>query len=87
MMFYFLLLQINFFQDHTKIIMCPLMQVCTYIDEKRDFHIFKLPLIEKFGCSKELASRIRYARTMVDRLMTSKSGGSCRVKSAVPSNS
>ncbi|XP_033751628.1 serine/threonine-protein kinase PLK1-like isoform X1 [Pecten maximus] len=76
-------LQINFFQDHTKIILCPLMQAVTYIDEKRDFHIFRLSLIEKYGCSKELASRIRYAKTMVERLMTTKSG-SGRVRSAAP---
>ncbi|XP_052245171.1 serine/threonine-protein kinase PLK1-like isoform X2 [Dreissena polymorpha] len=77
-------LQINFFQDHTKIILCPLMQAVTYIDEKRDFTIFKFSLIEKFGCSKELASRLRYARTMVERLMTTKSG-SGRVRSSAPS--
>ncbi|XP_008842031.1 serine/threonine-protein kinase PLK1 isoform X2 [Nannospalax galili] len=29
--------QINFFQDHTKLILCPLMAAVTYIDEKRDF--------------------------------------------------
>ncbi|XP_061167130.1 serine/threonine-protein kinase PLK1-like [Saccostrea echinata] len=79
-------LQINFFQDHTKIILCPLMQAVTYIDEKRDFHVFKLSGIEKFGCTRELASRLRYARTMVERLMTSKSG-SGRIKSANPSTS
>ncbi|XP_062612626.1 serine/threonine-protein kinase PLK1-like [Saccostrea cucullata] len=79
-------LQINFFQDHTKIILCPLMQAVTYIDEKRDFHVFKLSGIEKYGCTRELASRLRYARTMVERLMTSKSG-SGRIKSANPSTS
>lgn len=68
------LFQINFFQDHTKIILCPLMQAVTYIDEKRDFRIFKYSLIEKFGCSRELSSRLRYAKTMVERLMTTKSG-------------
>ena len=80
------LFQINFFQDHTKIILCPLMQAVTYIDEKRDFHVFKLSGIEKYGCTRELASRLRYARTMVERLMTSKSG-SGRVRSANPSTS
>ncbi|KAL5006331.1 hypothetical protein ScPMuIL_015137 [Solemya velum] len=74
-------LQINFFQDHTKIILCPLLQAITYINEKREFHTFKLSLIEKFGCTKELSSRIRYARTMVERLITSKSG-SGRIRSA-----
>ena len=74
-------LQINFFQDHTKVILCPLMQCVTYIDEHRNFRTFRFELIEKHGCSKELASRLRYARTMVERLIQSKSS-SGRVKSA-----
>ncbi|XP_067912136.1 serine/threonine-protein kinase PLK1 [Heterodontus francisci] len=64
--------QINFFQDHTKIILCPLMNAVTYIDEKREFHTFKLSMIEEYGCCKELASRLRYARTMVEKLLTTK---------------
>ncbi|XP_048817197.1 serine/threonine-protein kinase PLK1 [Lagopus muta] len=74
--------QINFFQDHTKVILCPLMAAVTYIDEKRDFRTYKLSLIEEHGCCKELASRLRYARTMVEKLLGSKSG-SARVKSSV----
>ncbi|XP_077428247.1 serine/threonine-protein kinase PLK1 [Vanacampus margaritifer] len=62
-------LQINFFQDHTKLILCPLMSAVTYIDERRDFRTYKLSLLEEFGCSKELFSRIRYAKLMVERLM------------------
>ncbi|XP_070684633.1 serine/threonine-protein kinase PLK1 [Pempheris klunzingeri] len=64
--------QINFFQDHTKLILCPLMAAVTYIDEKRDFRTYKLSLLEEFGCSKELASRIRYAKLMVEKLLDSK---------------
>ncbi|TKS68523.1 Serine/threonine-protein kinase PLK1 [Collichthys lucidus] len=64
--------QINFFQDHTKLILCPLMGAVTYIDEKRDFRTYKLSLLEEFGCSKELASRIRYAKLMVEKLLDSK---------------
>ncbi|NXC22454.1 PLK1 kinase, partial [Corythaeola cristata] len=71
--------QINFFQDHTKVILCPLMAAVTYIDEKRDFRTYKLSLIEEHGCCRELASRLRYARTMVEKLLSSKSG-SARVK-------
>ncbi|XP_020365256.1 serine/threonine-protein kinase PLK1 [Rhincodon typus] len=73
--------QINFFQDHTKIILCPLMNAVTYIDEKREFHTFKLSMIEEHGCCKELASRLRYARTMVEKLLTTKTMGT-RVKHA-----
>ncbi|ESP04695.1 hypothetical protein LOTGIDRAFT_223730 [Lottia gigantea] len=78
-------LQINFFQDHTKVILCPLMQAVTYIDEKRDFRCFRYNLIEKFGCSKEICSRLRYARSMVERLMTIKSSG--RVSGKIKSTS
>uniref|UniRef100_A0A8C4PAF3 Serine/threonine-protein kinase PLK n=1 Tax=Dromaius novaehollandiae TaxID=8790 RepID=A0A8C4PAF3_DRONO len=74
--------QINFFQDHTKVILCPLMAAVTYIDEKRDFRTYKLSLIEEHGCCKELASRLRYARTMVEKLLSSKSG-SARMKPSV----
>uniref|UniRef100_A0AAY4C5T7 Serine/threonine-protein kinase PLK n=1 Tax=Denticeps clupeoides TaxID=299321 RepID=A0AAY4C5T7_9TELE len=60
--------QINFFQDHTKLILCPLMGAATYIDEKREFRTFKLSVMEEFGCGRELASRLRYARNMVEKL-------------------
>uniref|UniRef100_A0A8K9UVE5 Serine/threonine-protein kinase PLK n=1 Tax=Oncorhynchus mykiss TaxID=8022 RepID=A0A8K9UVE5_ONCMY len=63
--------QINFFQDHTKLILCPLMGAVSFIDEKRDFRTYKMSLIEEFGCCKELASRMRYARLMVAKLLSS----------------
>ena len=56
-------------QDHTKLILCPLMGAVTYIDEKREFHTYKLSLLEEFGCTKELASRIRYAKVMVEKIL------------------
>lgn len=59
-------------QDHTKLILCPLMGAVTYIDEKREFRTYKLSLLEEFGCCKELASRIRYAKLMVEKLLESK---------------
>jgi polo-like kinase 1 len=57
------------------------MGAVTYIDEHRDFHTYRLTMIEQYGSTKELASRLRYARTMVERLLNSKSG-SGRVKSS-----
>ena len=39
--------QINFFQDHTKVIICPLMQAVSYIDEGRGFCTFKIATIEQ----------------------------------------
>uniref|UniRef100_W5MEL5 Serine/threonine-protein kinase PLK n=1 Tax=Lepisosteus oculatus TaxID=7918 RepID=W5MEL5_LEPOC len=63
------------FEDHTKLILCPLMGAVTYIDEKREFRTYKLSLIEEHGCCRELASRLRYARTMVEKLLACKSTG------------
>ncbi|UJR21968.1 hypothetical protein I4U23_025036 [Adineta vaga] len=66
-------LQINFFQDHTKIILCPLMGAVTYINEHREIHTYRLPTLEQYGCSKQLFTRIKYAKSMMDRILTSKS--------------
>ncbi len=49
------------------------MGAATYINEKREFYTYKMSLIEEFGCCKELASRLRYARNMVEKLMACKS--------------
>ncbi|VDM54383.1 unnamed protein product [Angiostrongylus costaricensis] len=45
-------LQINFFEDHTKTIVCPLMGAVTYIDEQRNFRVYKLSHLESHGCTK-----------------------------------
>jgi len=62
------ILQINFFQDHTKVIICPKMEAVSYIDENRNFRTFKLSALTEHGCSRELFVRLRYAKTMVERL-------------------
>ncbi|RWS09043.1 polo kinase 1-like protein [Dinothrombium tinctorium] len=64
--------QINFFQDHTKLILCPHMGAVTYINESRDFRTYRFSLIEKHGISKCVAVRLRYARDVVERLMSHK---------------
>ena len=43
------LFQLNFFEDHTKLILCPLMGAVTYIDRQRNFRTFKLSLIQQVG--------------------------------------
>ena len=48
------------------------MAAVTYVDENRQFRTFRLSLIEKFGCCKELASRLHYARIMTERLLAPK---------------
>ncbi|XP_063372982.1 serine/threonine-protein kinase polo [Cydia amplana] len=53
-------LQINF-QDHTKIILCPLMQAVTYIDVEKNFRTFRFSTIEKYGCDQKLYNNLAYA--------------------------
>lgn len=50
------------------------MNAVTYIDERKGFRTFRLPLVEQFGCHKELASRLRYAKTVVEKLTAMRSG-------------
>ncbi|CAF2103825.1 unnamed protein product [Rotaria magnacalcarata] len=66
-------LQINFFQDHTKVILCPLMSAVTYINEHREIRTYRLAALEQCGCSKQLFTRIKYAKSMIDRILAAKS--------------
>lgn len=55
------------FSDHTKIIMCPLMEAITYIDEDKSFRTFRFATLEKNGCCVGLFEKMRYA---YDKLTT-----------------
>jgi len=84
-------LQVNFFQDHSKIILEPTMSSVSYIDEARNFRVFRLCsppeaqelAISKTGASTQLLQRLRYAKTMVERLQSTRST-SARVKTHLP---
>lgn len=49
-------MQINFFNDHTKLILCPLMKAVTYIDADRANRTMPLDAIKNYGCSNEVPS-------------------------------
>lgn len=61
-------LQINF-QDHTKIILCPLMAAVTYIDTSRNFRTFRFTTIEENGCDKKLYSNLVYALEKINNML------------------
>jgi len=65
-------IQINFFKDHTKIILCPLLGAVTYIDEQRRNRTFRFDLLEKYGCGRDIAMRLTYAYDKIDTMMKSK---------------
>ncbi|RVE42751.1 hypothetical protein evm_012575 [Chilo suppressalis] len=64
-------LQINF-QDHTKIILCPLMQAVTYIDVEKNFRTFRFSTIEEHGCDKKLYTNLTYALEKLNSILASK---------------
>ena len=45
------------------------MQAVTYIDERKSIRTYRLECIEKFGCSKELFCRLKYARSMTEKML------------------
>jgi len=60
-------LQLNFFKDHTKIVLCPLMEALSYIDKAGQFRTYSIrTLIEK--CPSELVVRLRYACSVIPRV-------------------
>ncbi|XP_041973714.1 serine/threonine-protein kinase polo [Aricia agestis] len=64
-------LQINF-QDHTKIILCPLMQAVTYIDVDKNFRTFRFSTIEEHGCDKKLYTNLTYALEKLNSVLANK---------------
>lgn len=72
-------LQINFFVDHAKIILCPLMGAVTYINPDRKFRTFRMSKLEENGCDKLLADRVEFAKKMLEKLISSRNG-STRMK-------
>uniref|UniRef100_A0A4W3IAW6 Serine/threonine-protein kinase PLK3 n=2 Tax=Callorhinchus milii TaxID=7868 RepID=A0A4W3IAW6_CALMI len=55
-------LQVNFYQDHTKLILCKPehSHLLTYINKDRVACTFKLDTIAEIGCSQELYHRLNY---------------------------
>ncbi|XP_065191291.1 serine/threonine-protein kinase PLK1-like [Sycon ciliatum] len=68
------ILQINFFADHTKLILCPRMQAVTFIDEDRSFRTFRFSLVETHGCSEALWTRLGYAKSTIQRMLSKPAG-------------
>uniref|UniRef100_A0A8B9EVJ1 Serine/threonine-protein kinase PLK3 n=1 Tax=Anser cygnoides TaxID=8845 RepID=A0A8B9EVJ1_ANSCY len=55
-------LQVNFYNDHTKVIISKPDHSClvTYINRERNSYTYKLGSIQELGCSPELQQRLRY---------------------------
>ena len=65
--------QVNYFRDHVKIILCPLMGAVSVIDEEKNFRTFRLTSLAQYGCSIDLLQRLEYVHEKISFLLTSKS--------------
>lgn len=63
----FLSLKVNFYHDHTKIILCCQREeyMLTYINEDRVSKTFKLSSLLKSGCPTDLRERMVYSLNML----------------------
>lgn len=63
----FFFLKVNFYHDHTKIIICNQNEeyLLTYINEDRISTTFRLTTLLMSGCSLELKHRMEYALNML----------------------
>ncbi|KAM9474782.1 serine/threonine-protein kinase PLK2b [Clarias gariepinus] len=61
--------QVNFYHDHTKLILCTQQDdyLLTYINEERASSTFKLSALLRAGCTSELRSRMEYALNMLQQ--------------------
>uniref|UniRef100_A0AC35F4V1 Polo kinase n=1 Tax=Panagrolaimus sp. PS1159 TaxID=55785 RepID=A0AC35F4V1_9BILA len=63
--------QLNFFDERLKIILCPKVQACTLIGEDGLSHTYSFESLARHGCSKNLFSRLCYAKATLERLISS----------------
>ncbi|CAA9994533.1 unnamed protein product [Nesidiocoris tenuis] len=61
--------QINFSTDHSKIIMCPLMQAVTYIDADKNFRTYRFNTISSCGAVPGLLENLEYAYRKISAIL------------------
>lgn len=64
-------LQVNFFVDHTKIILSPNQNsyLVTYIDENRLAKTYSIVSLIKYGCHIDIAQRLEFTHAMLKNLV------------------
>ena len=63
--------QVNFFDDHTKVILSPEGQdyLVTYINTHRQSVTYRLLHFRHFGCNADIQQRLQYARRMLESII------------------
>lgn len=62
--------QCNFTQDHSKLVVCPLMGAVTFVDgNDQAFHTYKISSILTTGAPPEVIKRLKYAENYLGRML------------------
>ncbi len=63
--------QVNFFEDHTKVILSPDGQeyLVTFINSSRQAVTYRLLQLRHFGCHPDIAERLSYSKTMLESII------------------
>uniref|UniRef100_A0A0N4ZU17 Serine/threonine-protein kinase PLK n=1 Tax=Parastrongyloides trichosuri TaxID=131310 RepID=A0A0N4ZU17_PARTI len=62
-------LQMNFFADHVKLIVCPLMSAVSFIDSTKSLKTYKLNQLPTVGCEANILKKLQYTKHIVDRML------------------
>uniref|UniRef100_A0A1I7Z3I5 Serine/threonine-protein kinase PLK n=1 Tax=Steinernema glaseri TaxID=37863 RepID=A0A1I7Z3I5_9BILA len=63
-------LQVNFFEDHEKFILCPLMSAVTCITKEGSVYTITTSKMAEFGFSHDLFRRLKYIKGLVEKLIS-----------------
>lgn len=63
--------QVNFFEDHTKVILSPDNQdyILTYVNNSRSATTYKLLQLRSFGATPDIIERLSYSRRMLENII------------------
>ncbi|KAI0986165.1 hypothetical protein GJ496_002067 [Pomphorhynchus laevis] len=71
-------LQMNFFRDHTKLILCPVMEAVTTILANQQFRTHRFDQLTGSGISRKLFNNLQYSHVMIRRIMETNASGRLR---------
>ncbi|CEF66638.1 Serine/threonine-protein kinase polo [Strongyloides ratti] len=63
-------LQINFFSDHAKLVVCPHMGAVSFIGSDKNLKTYKFDYLSKVGCEASLLRKIQYTKHIVERMLS-----------------
>jgi len=63
-------IQINWFESHDKIVICPKMKAVTLLLPSGNFKTYRVDLMQNHGITTDLFTKLKYAKSMVKKLLS-----------------